>query len=98
VYTVVIDPFMVHVMAPLTVSFMVDDMACPKNGRSTKFQVLHSDLRRHRTKVEFVRVLETLGLMRMRQVFGREFSQLATQNKKKKEGNYPRGPPPLALE
>jgi hypothetical protein len=94
VYTVVIVSFMVDDMLPLTVSFMVDDMAWTKNGRSTKFQVLHSRLRRHRIKVEFVRVLETLGLMRMRQVFGREFSELATQNKDKKEGNYPRGPPP----
>jgi hypothetical protein len=44
VYTVVIDPFMVHVMVPLTVSFMVDDMAWTKNGRWENFQVLHSDL------------------------------------------------------
>jgi hypothetical protein len=90
VYTVVIGSFMVHVMVHVMVLFFL--------GRWEKFQVLHSRLRRHRIKVEFVRVLETLGLMRMRQVFGREFSELATQNKDKKEGNYPRGPPPLALE
>jgi hypothetical protein len=90
VYTVVI------------VSFMVDDMVhvmvFKKKGRWAEFQVLHSELRRHQTHLRMVEVLETLGLMRMRQVFGREFSELATQNKDKKEGNYPRGPPPLALE
>jgi hypothetical protein len=89
---------MVDDMLPLTVSFMVDDMACPKNGRWENFQVLHSRLRRPRIEVESVKPLETLGLMRMRQVFGREFSELATQNRGKKEGENPRGPPPLALE
>jgi hypothetical protein len=66
VYTVVIDPFMVHVMVPLTVSFMVDDMAWTKNGRWENFRVLHRHLRRHQEEAEFIKVLETLGLMRMR--------------------------------
>jgi hypothetical protein len=90
VYTVVI------------VSFMVDDMVhvmvFKKKGRWAEFQVLHSRLRRHRREVEFIKVLETLGLMRLGQVYGGEFTHLATQNRGKKEGENPRGPPPLALD
>jgi hypothetical protein len=85
---------MVHDM----VHVMVHVMVFKKKGRWAEFQVLHSRLRRHRTTPIFVKVLETFGLMRMGQVFGGEFRDLATQNRGKKEGEDPRGPPPLALE
>jgi hypothetical protein len=81
---------MAHVMAHVMVLFFL--------GRWAEFQVLHSRLTRHRTTPIFVKVLETFGLMRMGQVFGGEFRHLATQNRGKKEGENPRGPPPLALE
>jgi hypothetical protein len=73
-------------------------MACPKNGRWENFQVLHSRLTRHRTTPIFVKVLETFGLMRLAQLFRGEFSDLATQNRGKKEGKSVSSPPPLALE
>jgi hypothetical protein len=73
-------------------------MVLKKKGRWAEFQVLHSRLTRHRGEVEFIKVLETLGLMRSGQLCGGEFRDLATQNRGKKEGENPRGPPPLALE
>jgi hypothetical protein len=73
-------------------------MACPKNGRSTKFQVLHSRLRGDRTEEELIKVLETFGLMRLAQLFRGEITHLATQNRGKKEGKSVSSPPPLALE
>jgi hypothetical protein len=94
VYTVVIVSFMVHVIPHVIPHVMVLFFL----GRWEKFQVLHSRLRRHRTTPIFVKVLETFGLMRLTQLFRGEFIHLATQNRGKKEGEDPRGPPPLALD
>jgi hypothetical protein len=77
---------------------MVDDMACPKKGRWAEFQVLHSHFRVHPTAARFVKVLETFGLMRLGQVFRGEFSDLATQNRVKKEGKSVSSPPLFALD
>jgi hypothetical protein len=82
------------VNGPSTVHVMVR----PFLGRWAEFQVLHSRLTRHRITPIFVKVLETFGLMRLTQLFRGEFIHLATQNRGKKEGENPRGPPPLALE
>ena len=67
-------------------------------GRSKDEWVLHSPLRGDRTEVESVKSLETWGLIRLSQLFGQEFTYLATQNREKKEGKSVSSPPPLALE
>ena len=79
-------------------SFMVDDMLFLFLGRSKDERVLHSELRRHLEVVGFVKPLETLGSMRLGQVFRGEFIHLATQNRVKKGGKSVSSPPPLALE
>ena len=100
--TVVIGSFMGDDMVDDMPDDMVDNMVHVMVlffwGRSKDERVLHRHLRRHRREVEFIKVLETLGLMRLGQVCEQEISHCGTQNKDKKEGKRAASPPLSALE
>jgi hypothetical protein len=73
-------------------------MVFKKKGRWAEFQVLHRHLRGRREEGEVIKIRQALGLMRLGQVYGGEFTHLATQNRVKKEVKSVSSPPPLALE